>query len=107
MKEVAAHPTKCLLPEIVILGERVVEYDQPRTVRLQVLLEGYPNSYDHTERRLAPYELGNESQLALRIGYLLKDAPRRTGQYLATLQRAESQKRLTGKPSPLQEYEPG
>ena len=39
------------------LGERVVEYDQPRTVRIQVLLEDYKDTYGRTERRLAAYEL--------------------------------------------------
>ena len=39
------------------LGDLVVEYDQPRTVRLQVLLENYQDTYGRTKRRLAAYEL--------------------------------------------------
>ena len=35
------------------LGDRVVEFDQPRTVRLQVLLEDYVDTYGRDERRLA------------------------------------------------------
>jgi hypothetical protein len=34
-----------------------VEYDQPRMVRLQVLLEDYVDTYGRTERLLAAYEI--------------------------------------------------
>jgi hypothetical protein len=78
------------------LGERVVEYDQPRTVRLQVLLENYHDTYGRTERRLAAYELDRAGTPARRIGYLPKDAPRRIGEYLATLHRQEGKRRLEG-----------
>jgi hypothetical protein len=63
------------------LGERVVEYDQPRTVRLQVLLENYQDTYGRTERRLAAYELDANGKRSYRIGYLPKDAPWQTGRY--------------------------
>ena len=58
------------------LGDRVVEYNQPRTVRLQVLLENYQDSYGRTERRLAAYALDDRGECSQRIGYLPKDAPR-------------------------------
>jgi hypothetical protein len=83
------------------LGERVVEYDQPRTVRLQVLLENYQDTYGRTERRLAAYELAENNQSVQRLGYLPKDAPRRIGEYLATLCRPEGKRRLEGKLSLL------
>jgi len=83
------------------LGDRVVLYDKPRTVRVRVLLEDYTDTYGRTERRLAAYELDQEQQLAHRIGYLPKDAPRQTGSYLATLHRAEGKKRIQGKLGPL------
>ncbi|MFC2046125.1 hypothetical protein ACFLTC_01210, partial [Chloroflexota bacterium] len=83
------------------LGDRAVEYDQPRTVRLQVLLENYQDTYGRTERRLAAYELDRGGTPARRIGYLPKDAPRRIGEYLATLHRPEGKRRLEGKLSLL------
>ncbi len=86
------------------LGDRVVEYDQPRTVRLQVLLENYEDTYGRTERRLAAYELDRAGTPARRIGYLPKDAPRRIGEYLATLHRPEGKRRLEGKLSALKGY---
>jgi hypothetical protein len=86
------------------LGDRVVEYDQPRMVRLQVLLEDYEDAYGRTERRLAAYELAASGEPSQRIGYLPKDAPRQMGQYLATLHRPEGKRRLEGKLSPLRKY---
>jgi hypothetical protein len=83
------------------LGDRVVEYDQPRTVRLQVLLEDYQDTYGRTERRLAAYELADNNQPVQRLGYLPKDAPRRIGEYLATLHRPVGKRRLEGKLSLL------
>ncbi len=62
------------------LGERIAEYEQPRTVRLQVLLEDYQDTYGRPERRLAAYELGDDDRPVQRIGYLPKDAPRQRGQ---------------------------
>jgi hypothetical protein len=85
------------------LGRRVVEYDQPRMVRLQVLLENYTDTYGRTERRLAAYELDQDHLPTKRIGYLPKDAPRQTGSYLATLHRAEGRKRIEGRLVPLRE----
>ena len=91
------------------LGERVVEYDQPRTVRLQVLLQDYTNTYGQAEQRLAAYELDEAGTLTQRIGYLPKDAPRQEGQYLATLHRppgkAGRQKRIMGALTPLRSNE--
>jgi hypothetical protein len=89
------------------LGERTADYEQPRTVRLQVLLEDYQDTYGRPERRLAAYELGDDDRPVQRIGYLPKDAPRREGSYLATLQRPEGKRRIEGKLSPLQDYEGG
>ena len=83
------------------LGQRAVEYDQPRTVRIQVLLEDYTDTYGRVERRLAAYELDDKGEHSQRIGYLPKDAPRQTGKYLATLQRPEGKRRLEGKLSVL------
>jgi hypothetical protein len=40
------------------LGVRVIEYAQWRTIRLQVLLEGYQEFYGRTERRLAALRVG-------------------------------------------------
>jgi hypothetical protein len=85
------------------LGRRVVEYDQPRKVRLQVLLENYTDTYGCTERRLAAYELDQDHLPTQRIGYLPKDAPRQTGSYLATLHREEGKKRIEGRLVPLRE----
>jgi hypothetical protein len=107
-----ATPQPRPMSEIVILGaqhesnlgDRVVEYDQPRTVRLQVLLEDYRDTYGRTERRLAAYELDESGEPWQRIGYLPKDAPRQTGSYLAMLQRAEGKKRIEGRLAPLQEH---
>ena len=91
------------------LGDRVVEYDQPRTVRLQVLLENYQDTYGRTERRLAAYELDRAGTPACRIGYLPKDAPRREGWYVATLHRPQGKtgklKRITGTLSPLKDHD--
>lgn len=87
------------------LGNRVVEYDQPRTVRLQVLLEDYRDTYGRTERRLAAYELADNNQPVRRLGYLPKDTPRRTGRYLATLHRPEGKRRLEGKIRALKDGE--
>jgi hypothetical protein len=89
------------------LGERIAEYEQPRTVRLQVLLEDYQDTYGRPERRLAAYELGDDDRPVQRLGYLPKDAPRQEGSYLATLQRQEGKKRIEGKLSPLKGYEDG
>ena len=80
---------------------RVVEYDQPRTVRIQVLLEDYTDSYGRVERRLAAYELDREGEPGRRIGYLTKGAPRRTGSYLATLHRPGGKRRIEGRLSSL------
>ena len=85
------------------LGNRVVEYDQPRTVRLQVLLENYHDTYGRNERRLAAYELDASGERSYRIGYLPKDAPRRVGEYLATLHRQEGMRRLEGNLSLLRQ----
>ncbi|MDD3827097.1 MAG: hypothetical protein PHY79_14115 [Anaerolineae bacterium] len=91
------------------LGERVVEYDQPRTTRIHVLLEDYEDSYSRTERRLAAYELNQAGDRIQRIGYLPKDAPRREGTYLATLHRPEGakgkQKRIVGTLTPLKDQD--
>jgi hypothetical protein len=86
------------------LGARVIEYDQPRTVRIQVLLEDYVDTYGRTERRLAAYEVNDGDELSQRIGYLPKDAPRQIGKYLATLQRLEGKRRIEGKLSAIQAY---
>ncbi len=104
-----AAPQPRPMSEIVILGahhannlgERVVEYDQVCTVRIQVLLEDHIDTSGRTERRLVAYELDDEGRPAHRLGYLPKDAPRQVGGYLATLQRQEGRKRLGGKLSPL------
>jgi hypothetical protein len=50
------------------LGHRVLQYDQPKTVRIQVLLEDYADTYGRTERRLAAYELSDDDSLAQRLG---------------------------------------
>jgi hypothetical protein len=83
------------------LGNRVVEYDQPRTIRLRILLEDYTDTYGRTERRMAAYELNSKGECSWRLGYLPKDAPRQTGEYLATIQRPEGKRRLEGKLSAL------
>jgi hypothetical protein len=83
------------------LGDRVVDYGQPRTVRIKILLEDYLDTYGRTERRLAAYELEHGGKPARRIGYLPKDAPRRLGRYLATLRRPAGKKRIQGTLSPL------
>jgi hypothetical protein len=83
------------------LGERVVEYDQPRTVRLRVLLDNYHDTYSRTERPRAAHELDRAGTPARRIGYLPKDAARRIGEYLATLHRPAGKRRLEGKLSLL------
>jgi hypothetical protein len=59
------------------------------------------DTYGRTERRLAAYELDEAGDPSQRLGYLPKDAPRRTGQYLATLHRPEGKRRLEGTLSPL------
>jgi hypothetical protein len=89
------------------LGERIVDYEQPRTVRLQVLLESYTDSYGRVEQRLAAYELDQADERVQRIGYLPKDVPRREGSYLATLCRQDGKKRIEGKLSPLRDYGEG
>lgn len=86
------------------LGQRVVEYDEPRTLRLQVLLEDYTDTYGRTERRLAAYELAHNNQPVRRLGYLPKGAPRRMGIYLAALQRPQGKRRLEGMFVPIKEY---
>jgi hypothetical protein len=109
-----AAPQPRPMSEIVILGaqhqenlgEAIVRYDRPQTVRIHVLLEDYTDTYGRTERRLAAYELGDEGQPVQRIGYLPKDAPRQTGKYLATLQRQEGKQRLEGKLSALRDHAP-
>jgi hypothetical protein len=78
------------------LGEQVAHYDQPRQVRIRVLLEDYVDTYGRTERRLAAYELDDSNTPGLRIGYLPKDAPRREGNYLVSLHRPEGKKRVEG-----------
>ena len=83
------------------LGDRAAEYDRPRTVRLQVLLERYIDSYGRAEQRLAAYEVDDTGRPAQRIGYLPKDAPRQTGRYLATLCKEGGKRRITGRLSPL------
>ena len=85
------------------LGELVTRYDQPQRVRIQVLLEDYIDTYGRKERRLAAYELDDSNALGLRVGYLPKDAPRREGNYLATLHRPKGKKRLEGIFTPLQQ----
>lgn len=87
------------------LGQRAVEYDRPRTVRIQVLLEDYTDTYGRTERRLAAYELDDQGKRAQRIGYLPKDAARQTGDYLANLRRPEGKRRLEGRLSALRTSE--
>ena len=87
------------------LGQRAMEYDQPRTLRLQVLLEDYTDTYGHGERRLAAYELDQDNQPFQRIGYLPKDAPRQTGRYLATLHRPEGKRRIEGQLIPLRNHD--
>ncbi|MBN1139011.1 MAG: hypothetical protein JXM73_20670, partial [Anaerolineae bacterium] len=87
------------------LGERAIEYDRPRTIRLQVLLEDYRDTYGRTERRLAAYELDDAGAPAGRIGYLPKDAPRREGSYLATLSRPKGKRRIEGRLSPLNDFD--
>jgi hypothetical protein len=72
----------------------VVEYDQPRTVQPQVLLENYQDTYGRTERRLPTYELDDNGMRSQRIGYLPTDAPRRISEYLATLLRPAGKMRL-------------
>jgi hypothetical protein len=107
-----AAPQARPMSEIVILGahhdnnlgDRAVEYDQPRTVGLQVLLEDYEDTYGRTERRLAAYELDADGKPSCRIGYLPKDAPRQIGEYLATLHRPEGKRRLEGNLSQLREH---
>jgi len=69
------------------LGNRVVEYDQPRTTRICILLEDYTDTYGRTERRMAAYEMDDAGAPVGRIGYLPKDAPRREGSYVANLHR--------------------
>lgn len=78
------------------LGEQVARYDQPKQIKIRILLEDYVDTYGRTERRLAAYELDSTGTLALRIGYLPKDTPRREGSYLATLRRPEGKRRLEG-----------
>ena len=46
-------------------------------------------------------ELNESGEPSQRIGYLPKDAPRRTGRYLATLHRPEGKRRLEGRLSEL------
>jgi hypothetical protein len=99
-----AAPKPRPMSEIVILGahhannlgERVVEYDQPRTVRIQILLEDHADTSGRAERRLAAYELDDEGRPARRLGYLPKDAPCHAGRYAATLQKQAGKKRVTG-----------
>ncbi len=86
------------------LGDRVVEYDQPRNVRLQLLLEDYEDTCGRTERRLTAYGLDPRGEPSHRIGYLPKDAPRRTGRYVAKLHRAEGKMRLERNLSQLWEH---
>jgi hypothetical protein len=86
------------------LGDRVVEYDQPQTVPLQVLLEDYEDTYGRTERRLAAYKLGHSGEPSHRIGYLPKDAPRQTGRCMATLHRPDGKRRPEGTLSELREH---
>jgi hypothetical protein len=108
-----AAPQRRPMSEVVILGaqhnnnlgDRAIEYDQPRTVRLQVLLEDYADTYGRTERRLAAYELDDRGEPSQRIGYLPKDAPHRTGKYLATLYRPEGKRRLEGLLAPMKQYD--
>jgi hypothetical protein len=107
------------MSEIIILGahhggnlwERVVEHDQPQTVRTQVLLEDHQDTYGSTEQRLAAYAIDDAGALIQRIGYLPKDAFRGEGRYLATLHRppgrAGRQKRTMGTLKPLIGYENG
>jgi len=78
------------------LGDRVIKYDQPQTLRLRILLEDYTDTYGHSERRQAAYELDAKGECLRRLGYLPKDATRQTGEYLVTLQRPEGKRRLEG-----------
>jgi hypothetical protein len=118
VRDYVAHPQRLPAREITILGpqhannlgERAVEYDQPRTTRIRVLLEDYTDTYGRTERRLAAYELGARQRPGQRLGYLPKDAPRHTGDYLATLRRREPGKansRIEGRLAPLAAYKEG
>ena len=85
----------------------MLEYDQPRTVRLQVLLEDYQDTYGRTERRLAAYELDDADRQIHRLGYLPKDAPRQVGRYLATLHRQVGRRRIDGRITPIREHHTG
>ena len=84
-----------------ILGDRVVEYGRPRTVRLQVVLVNCQDTYSRSERRLAAYELADSNQPVQRLGYLPGDTARRAGNYLATLKTSAGKKRIEGTLSPL------
>jgi hypothetical protein len=86
------------------LGDRVVEYDQLRTIRIQVVLEDYTDTYGRTERRLAVYELDDSGAPGQRIGYLPKDSPRQEGHYVAALHRPARKRRLEGGLEPLLKY---
>ena len=86
------------------LGERIVEYEQPRTIRLQVMLEPYTDTYGRQEQRLTAYELDAAGRPGQRLGYLPKDTPRRTGRYVATLRKEEGKKRITGTLSLLRDW---
>jgi hypothetical protein len=50
--------------------------------------------------------LADNSQPAQRLGHLPKDAPRRVGNYLATLQRPAGEKQTQGTLSPLKSESP-
>jgi hypothetical protein len=89
------------------LGERVVESDQPRTVRIQVLLEDYKDTYGRAECQLAAYALDEKGRRSQRIGYLPKDAPRQVDNYLETLHRPEGKKHVEGRLSPLKARQHG
>jgi len=53
---------------------------------------------------MAAYELDDAGAPAGRIGYLPKEAPRREGNYLATLSRTEGKRRIEGTLATLQEH---
>jgi hypothetical protein len=83
----------------------VVEYDQRRAVRLQVVLEDYEDTCGRTERHPAAYELDDVDRSIQWLEHLPKDAPpQEAGRYLTTLQRQEGDRRVDGKLTALRDY---
>ncbi|MBN1138309.1 MAG: hypothetical protein JXM73_17100, partial [Anaerolineae bacterium] len=106
--------------EILILGPQhdnnlgesgAAYYDEPRTTRIRILLEDYTDTYGRTEKRMAAYQLDEGGASGQRMGYLPKDAPRQTGNYVAHLHRPVNKKgergRIEGTLAPLREYQSG